>query len=450
MKIGLVTLGCDKNTADNEYLAGLLAQRGHSVEVARDAKTRYDAVVITTCGFIEAAKAQSMCEIDRWAARKRQTGRPERLIVAGCLTQRYAEEVLQAYPEIDGLSGVGQFDALADLIEEADPASGDVCLALADKPSVRIDRPVPRLRLDRGPHAFLKIADGCDHGCSFCCIPRMKGPSVSTPIDILIEEAKSLIAGGVKEINVIGQDLTLYGRDFDSGKPGLEDLLERLDALHGDFWIRLLYVYPGGVTDRLLELMARGGKICPYLDVPLQHLDPRMLKAMRRPGGSIGGERLFERIRAAVPGVALRTTLLVGFPGETDAMFEAMLDAVKRMRVDRLGAFIYSREEGTPAYSLPDQIPPEVAQQRFDRLMRAQAEIAFELSRQRVGRRERVLLEGRDRERGAAIGRGRGDAFEIDGRVYVKGAGPKRMGQFANVEIVAADGYDVWAKMLKD
>jgi len=446
VRIGLVTLGCDKNTVDNEYLAGLLAKRGHATVLAESTTDRYDAVVITTCGFIEAAKAQSMSEIDRWARAKRQHGRPRRLILAGCLTQRYAEKILAAYPEIDGLAGVGHFEALADLIEEADPDSGEVCLALCQKPAVQIERRLPRRRLTKRAHAYLKIADGCDHACSFCSIPLMKGRRHSVPAPIILAEARALLRQGIRELNLIAQDLSQYGGDLGPGAPRLPGLLRALAGLEGDFWLRLLYLYPGGVTEELLERIATEPKICRYLDIPLQHLNRGVLKAMKRPWGQVRGDKLFERIRKAVPGVTLRTTFVVGFPGETDEAFEELLDGARRLRIDRVGAFLYSPQEGTAAYSMPNQVDPKLASERYDRLMRTQAAIALELNQARVGGIERVLFEGRDRARRAALARSQAEAAEIDGSIFVKGAGPKRAGSFGRVRIVRADGYDLWAE----
>jgi ribosomal protein S12 methylthiotransferase len=454
LKIGIVTLGCDKNTVDNEYLAGLLSERGHqAIETGLSAETLakaedFDAVVITTCGFIEAARGQSIYEISRWAEAKRETGRPEKLIVAGCLTQRYATQVLASYPEIDGLAGVGEFEALADLIEEAQPDAPEVCLSLQEKPEVRVQRSLPRKRLGRRTHAYLKIADGCDHGCAFCSIPIMKGQNVSVAPEILVEEARGLLEGGARELNLIAQDLSLYGRDFGNGGPSLAELLKRLAGIDGDFWLRLLYLYPGGVTDELLELAASEPKICKYFDIPLQHLSQPVLRGMRRPWSEIKTEKMFEHIRSIVPKATLRTTFIVGFPGETDADFECLLEGVKRLRIDRVGAFIFSREEGTDAYSIPDQVPAEIAAERLDRLMQAQSGIAFDLNGRRVGNRERVLFEGRDREKGMALARSQAEAAEIDGLIYVKGAGPKRTGEFGEVEIVEADDYDLIAEAM--
>lgn len=447
MKIGLVTLGCDKNTVDNEYLAGVMTRRGHSVEVADGQKARYDALIITTCGFIEAATAQSMMEIDYWARQKRDTGHPRRLIVAGCLTQVRAEEILHAFPEVDGIAGVGNIELLADLIEQADPHSAEVCLALHDIPDMHMPSRLPRRKLQDRPYAYLKIADGCDHRCAFCSIPLIKGAYASVDMEMLVDEARALLERGVREINIIGQDISLYGRDLQDAQASLARLLKRLAALDGDFWLRLLYLYPSGLSQELFDLMAEEPKICPYLDVPLQHLDPAILKSMNRPAGQLSGSKLVEHIRKTLPGATLRTTFIVGLPGETDQAFETLLQGVKELQFDRLGAFIYSAQPGTPACTMAGQVPDAVAQERFDRLMRAQQEIHFAKSAARVGQQVRVLFEGRDRDKAAAIARSQAEAPEIDGYIYVKGASPRLSSGFGEVAITRADGYDLWAEV---
>jgi len=445
LKIGFVTLGCDKNTVDNEYVAGVLARRGHSVSLVNSGSERYDAVVITTCGFIEAASAQSMMEIDRWARRKREKGRPARLVVAGCLTQLRAEEILHAYPEVDGIGGVGNLEALAELIEEVDPNSGEVVMSLQDQPDMHLPHHLPRRHLQHHPYAYLKIADGCDHECAFCSIPLIKGGYASVAPDVLIEEARELIDNGVKELNIIGQDISAYGRD--GGGADLLKLLHQLCALNGDFWIRLLYLYPGGMTDALLELIAREPRICNYLDLPLQHVNTNLLRKMKRPAGQLAGIKFISKIRSVLPEATLRTTFIVGLPGETDEAFEEMLEAVRTIQFDRLGAFIFSPQPGTAACTMSGQVDPELAQQRFDRLMREQQLIHFRKNQARVGQSVRVLFEGRDQKKSAAIARSQSEAPEIDGYIYVKGVSPKQIGEFGEVKITRADGYDLWAEL---
>ena len=310
MRVGIVTLGCDKNTVDNEYLAGLLEQAGCELVVAGGTGVALDAAVVTTCGFIDAARAQSVDAIVQLAERKRATGNPRRLFVSGCLAQRYAEELLKEIPEIDGLVGVGQFKQLAELILKADAAEAERDLHTA-VPQVDIYQHLRRRRLDKRPYAFLKISDGCNHGCTFCSIPIMKGKLRSVPHEILLEEARELLAQGVREINLVAQDLSAYGLDHWQDYR-LPNLLRDLAALEGDFWIRCLYHYPNNLNAELLELLAGEPKIVPYLDMPLQHLDPNVLKMMRRPFHTVNTSDLVRRLRAAVPGLTLRTTMIVG------------------------------------------------------------------------------------------------------------------------------------------
>ncbi len=447
MKIGLVTLGCDKNTVDNEYLAGILTARGHSIVVADDKKNRYDALVITTCGFIEAASAQSMMEIDHWARSKRDTGFPRRLIVAGCLSQTRSDEILHAFPEVDGIAGVGRAETLADLIEEVDPKSNEVCLAVEDRPNMSVVERLPRRRLADRSYAYLKIADGCDHRCAFCSIPQIKGSYASVPMDVLKSEAMELLEKGALELNLIAQDVSLYGSDLKSNSNSLVHLLRALSGIDGDFWLRLLYLYPAGITDELLECIASNPKLCRYLDIPLQHLNADLLKSMGRPVGKLTGAKLVERIRKALPGVTIRTTLIVGLPGETDEIFEDLLQGVKEIEFDRLGTFVYSPQAGTAASLMGEHVPAELALERMDRLMKAQQEIHFRKNEARVGQSVRVVFEGRDREKSAAVARSEAEAPEIDGCIYVKGATARMNHGFGTVKITQADQYDLWAEL---
>ena len=385
LRVGLVTLGCDKNTVDNEYLAGLLEQSGCELVLDSSESTLgLDAVVVTTCGFIDSAKAQSIDAIVQLAERKRDTGNPRRLFVAGCLAQRYADELLAEIPEIDGLVGVGQFKRLAQMILEADRAGEpreDVARKdVASVPLVDIYQHMHRRRLDSRPYAFLKVSDGCNHGCTFCSIPLMKGALRSVPPEVLLEEARQLLAQGVRELNLVAQDLSTYGMDRWKDYR-LPQLLNDLCALEGDFWIRCLYFYPGHVTDEFLEVMATQPKIVPYLDMPLQHLDPEVLRRMKRPFHDVNTFQLVERLRAAVPGLTLRTTMIVGFPGETPVAHRNMLEGISRLRFDRLGAFQYSPQDDTPAGRLPRQVGSRTREKRWHAIMGAQAQIAHELER---------------------------------------------------------------------
>lgn len=446
MRVGLFTLGCDKNTVDNEYLAGLLEERGCEVLAEPGLEQPIEAAVVLTCGFIADAKEQSIDAILELARAKTIHGNPRTLFVAGCLAQKHAAALFEQIPEIDGIVGVGQMRRLVDMILDA--RMGRVN-ATAPKPFVEVRKSIPRKRLTSVPYAFLKIADGCNHACSFCSIPQMKGPLRSVAPDILLAEAAELLAGGVRELNLVAQDISVYGVDR-WRRYRLPDLLNDLCALDGDFWVRCLYCYPGGVTDKLLRVMTEQPKIVPYLDIPFQHFDPGILERMGRPFGRVDAAELVARIRKGLSGIALRTTMLVGFPGESTRAHQRMIRSIRELRFDRLGAFIYSREEDTPAADAPHQVRPSTKQRRWEAVMAAQMEIAEELSCARIGRRLRVLLEGYDKETGRYVARSASEAPEVDGSVFVEANGPMPVGEFVEVVITAADVYDVLAKPTSD
>ena len=454
MRIGIVTLGCDKNTVDNEYLAGLLDEAGCELvalpatdpALAAAQAGRLDAAVVTTCGFIDRAKAQSVDSIVQLAESKRGVGNPRRLFVAGCLSQRYGDELMTEIPEVDAMVGVGQFARLAELILEHDHDEQRRA-EIAPQPTVDIYKLMRRRRLEATPHAFLKVSDGCNHTCTFCSIPSMKGKLRSVPREILIEEARRLIGQGVRELNLVAQDLSMYGIDRWPDYR-LPDLLRDLCAIPGDFWIRCLYYYPGLVTDDFLDVMASEPKIIPYLDMPLQHLDPGVLRRMKRPFHDVKTFRLVERMRERVPGLVLRSTMIVGFPGETRAEHEAMLEGIRRLRIDRLGAFEYSVEEGTPAGEMEDQLGARERKRRWRAVMETQQPIAAELGRARIGSRVRVLVEGLDPESNRWVARSTAEAPEIDGKVLIDTDTPPAAGEFLDVEITDATVYDVLARPL--
>lgn len=453
MRVGIITLGCDKNTVDNEYLAGLLENAGCLLVFPEDPDNPVlpgqdlDAAVVTTCGFTRDAKQQSIEAIIALADGKRTTGSPRRLYVAGCLSQRYANELIDEIPEIDTVVGVGQFERLALLI--AGRASSQAGKSLVNPiPAVNIDRSIPRRAMDCKPHAFLKIADGCNHTCTFCSIPSMKGAFRSVAPDILLSEAQSLLKRGARELNLIAQDITVYGTDRWKDY-GLTRLLRELCALEGDFWVRCLYCYPGGVTANLIDTIVDEAKIVPYLDIPVQHFDPQVLRRMNRPDHDLDIDHLVSRLRTAIPDITLRTTLLVGFPGETPKAHRVMLEGIERLRFERLGAFQYSREEGTPAAKMSRQVGEATRRKRWNAVMNLQAEIAEEANRRRVGRRIRVLIEDHDLERAVWVGRSAAEAPEVDGNVLVSAPVSLEIGRFVDVEIIGSDVYDVTARTIR-
>lgn len=450
MKIGIVTLGCDKNTVDNEYLAGLLAAEG--VEVVRAGKapdaTRLDAVLINTCGFIDAAKQESISTILEWVEHKKERkGRGERMrvLVAGCLTQRYRESLIAELPEVDGFMGVGDFDKVVQLVRAPEGAASAVNL-IQEMPVVQVREGLPRKALGpASPHTFLKIADGCNHNCSFCAIPSFKGRLRSVKKEILLAEAQLLLSRGVREINIVAQDTSDYGRDLYGKDYGIAELLAELAALPGDFWLRLFYFYPGGITERFVEAVASSAKIARYIDMPLQHLHPETLRRMKRPHKDVNTSAAIARLRTAVPDMAIRTTFIVGFPGETRQEFDALLEGAGHLRFRRMGAFTYSEEEGTPAVELKPRVSARVKKARFDRLMQQQAVISRELNEALVGREIRVLVE-RPLEDGACQCRSEADAVDVDGTVIVRAQGALKPGDFAMVRVTDAETYDLRAE----
>lgn len=454
MKIGIVTLGCDKNTVDNEYLAGLLTEAGVDVLRAEhqaddNPEQDLDAVLINTCGFVASAKVQSIQSILSWVEHKKDRqeaglGRC-RVFVAGCLTQRYRESLIQELPEVDGFMGVGEFEKVVRLVQSPVDATSPYNL-IQELPVVQVrEGGLPRKQLGpQAPHAFLKIADGCNHNCTFCAIPSFKGRLRSVRKEILLAEAKLLLSRGVREINLVAQDTSDYGKDLYGRDYGIAELLSELSALPGNFWVRLFYFYPGGLTPRFLEAFAASPKIARYLDMPLQHLHPEVLHRMKRPHKEVKTLEALGRLRAAVPGMALRTTFITGFPGETEEQFNYLLEGIQQTRFNRLGAFPFSEEEGTPSATMKPQVPKRLRKSRFDRLMRLQAGISLELNQEKVGSEMQVLVEQQvDDDLYAA--RSEHDAPDVDGAVIVQSTGELKAGEFAQVRITRADTYDLYA-----
>ncbi len=433
-RVHLVTLGCPKNQVDSEVMLGVLARRGHEMVLDPDAA---DVLVVNTCAFIGPAKEESIDAIlDLAAVKAARAGR--RLVVSGCLAQRYADDLQQALPEVDVFVGTGDLLRIADAVEAP----------LADAPVVYrgAQHVLPphgvaaRVRTGAWWTAYLKVSEGCDHACSFCIIPKIRGRHESRSIDDLVAEAASLAAEGAVELSLIAQDLTAYGRDL-PGDASLARLLRALAVRVPDVrWLRLLYAYPSSVTDELLEVMADEPAVCPYLDMPLQHISDRMLRAMRRERSGVAIRRLIARIRRAVPEIALRTSFIVGFPGETDADVRELCDFLEEAEFDHVGVFLYSQEENTPAAAFPEQLSEAVKAERWERVMAAQAHIASRRAAAHRGRTVEVLVEGRD-ARGRLIGRTRGQAPEIDGRTYLHGRGAA--GDLVQARIVGTETYDL-------
>ena len=426
-KINVITLGCSKNTVDSEHLMAQLRASGYEVAADSD-RTDAKVVVINTCGFIGDAKQESVDLILRAAAAK-TAGRIERLFVIGCLAERYADELRSELPEVDEFFGVHDWAGSARALGAEHRAECETRRVLT----------TPK------HYAYLKISEGCNWKCGYCAIPLIRGEHLSVPMETLLEEARGLAAAGVKELMVIAQDTTYYGIDL-YGRRRLAELLAELCRIEGLEWIRLHYAYPAGFPDDVIETMAREPKICKYLDIPFQHISDAQLTAMKRRHTKAEAMELIRRLRSAVPDIALRTTLLVGYPGETEADFEELADFVREVRFDRLGVFAYSEEEGTySAEKLHDDVPEEVKQSRVDRIMRLQGEIALANNLRRVGRRERVIIDSRQGD--YYVGRSQYDSPEVDQEILIPATGRRLLrGRFYDVRITRAEEYDLYAE----
>ncbi len=437
-KVGLVQLGCAKNQVDGEEMLGALAlsDRG-AVEFVAD-KDDADVLIVNTCGFINSAKEESISAILDAVERKGR-GQVSRVIVTGCLAQRYGADLAREIPEVDAFLGIEGAPQVGNVVFGDRPRQINLVAQVADKyPLI----PQARLRATRTPWtAYLKISEGCDHACTFCAIPGIRGRHRSKPIERLVQEAAQLAASGAKELNLVAQDTTAYGMDL-YGRLALPDLLRALAGVEGIRWLRLLYCYPTMVRQPLIDALRDLPQVIPYVDMPLQHGDDAVLKAMKRGGSVEQYKRLFGKMRDQLPDLALRTTFLVGFPGETDAQFESLLDFVREMRFDRLGVFTYSPEEGTPAHDLPGAVPPRVMRERRDALMAAQQGISLANNRKWLGRTLDVLVESRSGE--DAVGRSFRDAPEIDGTVTVTGC-DAALGALVSARVTQAAPYDLAA-----
>jgi ribosomal protein S12 methylthiotransferase len=438
-RYAFVSLGCPKNLVDSERMLGLLRLDGY--ELVDDPRGA-DFAVVNTCGFIEAARQESFTAIDEMLELKRR-GELRGVIVSGCLAERQREALLEGRPDIDHLVGVfGR--------EEVTKVADRLLGGLAEQRSVfhpAPTHPLPdtaRLRITPRHFAFLKISEGCDRLCTFCAIPRMRGKHYTKPMEEVVAEARELAADGVRELVIVAQDTTYYGMDL-YGRPRLAELLRELEQVEGLDWIRLMYFYPMYVTDELIAVIANSRRIVPYLDMPLQHINDRMLRRMQRRVNRAQTEALLARLRGAIPDLVMRTTCITGFPGETEAEFQELLQFVEEQRFERLGVFTYSFEPDTPAAKLPDHLPEEIKNERRDRLMEVQQRVAFDWNDAQLGRRLDVLIDAAvPDEKNAWIGRSFADAPDVDGVVYVTGE-HLSVGSLVECEVVAANGYDLVA-----
>ena len=427
-KINVITLGCSKNTVDSEHLMARLGAAGYEVLFDSD-RTDAKTVVINTCGFIGDAKQESIEMILR-AAEAKKAGKIERLFVIGCLSERYADELRAEIPEVDEYFGARTWDGIVRALD----ASNDSALTTERQLTT------PR------HYAYLKISEGCNWKCGYCAIPLIRGPHVSVPMEVLEEEARKLAAQGVRELIVIAQDTTYYGIDL-YGRRMLSELLRRLCRIEGIEWIRLHYAYPAGFPDEAIATMAAEPKICKYLDIPFQHIADRQLAAMLRRHTKAEALELIGKLRRAIPDLALRTTLLVGYPGESDADFAELEAFVREVRFERLGVFAYSEEEGThSALHLHDDVPDAVKQERVERIMQIQNEISLENNRRRVGRTERTIVDSRQGD--FYVGRTQYDSPEVDQEVLIPAAGRRlQSGRFYDIRITSASDYDLYGEV---
>jgi ribosomal protein S12 methylthiotransferase len=461
-KVGMISLGCAKNLVDAEIMLGSVLQRG--MQITSDAEEA-DVLVVNTCAFIDSAKEESI-EAILQAHQERGLGKrhDQKLIVSGCMSQRFARELRQEMPEVDAFIGLDQVDELGAIIDKIirkRPTSNaqhstpnseqeDVDLAFADgRPKYIPDYDTPRFRLTPAHSAYVKVAEGCNHPCSFCVIPKMRGKHRSRTPESVLAEIRALVAEGVREINLISQDTTFYGMDLWQDKagprqpvdstrgPSLAALLRKIDNIEGDFWVRLLYTHPAHWSDELIDTIARSEKVARYIDIPLQHISEPMLQRMRRETSRAHIEKLIAKLRSGIPGVTLRTTFIVGFPGETAADFDSLLEFIAHVRFDRLGVFKYSREEGSRAAKMPNQIPTRIKNARHRLAMSLQQKIAHELAREKFGRRAKLLVDQ------PHIARSEADAPDVDGRVILSEPAPT--GEFIWRTITGSRGYDLLA-----
>jgi ribosomal protein S12 methylthiotransferase len=431
-KVSLVSLGCPKNLVDSEGALGEIVGAGH--EIVTD-NSLADVVVVNTCGFVESARQESIEAICDALAYK-QAGSCKAVVVIGCLSQRFGDELCDELVEVDAFLGIGHAGKLADTIDRA--LAGERTHDAAC-PTGQWIEPDARVQSTPAWTAYLKISDGCSNRCAYCAIPDIRGPYRSRPENLILDEARRLADSGVREVILIGQDLTQYGEDY--GKPNsLAGLIRKLNEIEALRWIRLMYCYPTKVTPELIDAIAECEKVVKYVDLPLQHADDGILRAMNRRGSADEYIRVIDDMRAKIPEIALRTTFIVGFPGETEAAFENLMRFVERIRFDRVGAFTYSREEGTPAADLSKRVPRKVAAARYDRLMRLQQAISLERNRSFVGKKMEVLVEGAAQT--GMFGRSYRDAPEIDGLVYLPSSSAEP-GTFVEATIADATEYDL-------
>jgi ribosomal protein S12 methylthiotransferase len=440
MKCFLVSLGCPKNLVDSEIMLALLAKEGHELTMSeKDAEV----IIVNTCGFIESAKEESIETILEMALQK-QEGTCKALVVTGCMAQRYSQDMKKEIPEVDAFIGTGEFHRITEVLNNL--KDGET-VELISNPEYIWRSDMPRLVSTPFYYAYLKIGEGCSHKCSFCIIPQLRGPYRSRPVKDIVEEAHSLAIQGVKEIIIIAQDPTQYGYDLPD-QPHLTTLLKEIEKIEGIKWIRILYLYPNSISDELLELIKESEKICKYIDLPLQHCEHKILKAMSRSGNKEDYLKLIEKIKNIIPDVTLRTAMIVGFPGETDEKFESLLDFVEKAKFDRLGAFEYSKEEGTEAATLKGQVSKKVKKERLHRIMTLQKKISLEKNKSLIGSIQEVIIENiSNKGKYKVHGRTGRDTPDIDGAIYLLPS-DVQPGDIVKARVTGAKEYDLFGEII--
>lgn len=440
MNILFISLGCDKNLADSETMLGMLASRGYQIV---DEEEKADVIIVNTCCFIHDAMEESIETILQMAEYKK-SGSLKALIVTGCMAERYREEITKEIPEVDAVLGTASYGHILDAVDEA--LKGHSYLMMEPLDTLPVIE-THRLVTTGGHYAYLKIAEGCDKHCTYCIIPKLRGNFRSVPMDHLIKEAEQLAADGVKELILVAQETTLYGKDL-YGEKKLPELLHKLCQISGIRWIRILYCYPEEITEELIQTMKEEPKICHYLDLPIQHASDGILKRMGRRTSKEELVHIISRLREEIPDIILRTTLITGFPGETQEQHEELMDFVDEMEFDRLGVFTYSPEEGTPAASMPDQIEESIKEDRRAELMELQQEIAFEQAENMIGKEVLVMIEGKVADENAYVGRTYKDAPNVDGLIFVNTDAELMSGDFAKVKVTGACEYDLIGELM--
>lgn len=440
MNILFISLGCDKNLVDSEVMLGLLDKKGYQIV---DSEEDADIIVVNTCCFIHDAKEESIQTILEMAEYKKE-GKLKALIVTGCLAQRYQQEIIDEIPEVDAVLGTTSYDHIVEAVEEALAGNGHVVLEDVDAlPDVK----EKRLVTTGGHYAYMKIAEGCDKHCTYCIIPKLRGNYRSVPMEKLLAEAKDLADQGVKELILVAQETTVYGKDL-YGEKSLHKLLRELCKISKIQWIRILYCYPEEIYDELIQTIKEENKVCHYLDLPIQHASDAVLKRMGRRTSKAQLVEIIEKLRKEIPDISLRTTLITGFPGETQEQHEELKDFVDEMEFDRLGVFTYSPEEDAPAATMTEQIPEEVKEDRQAELMELQQEIAFDLAEDMVGREVLVMIEGKVADENAYVGRTYKDAPNVDGLIFINTDEELMSGDFARVRVTGALEYDLIGELI--